>query len=92
MNWMICTLPKVIFGSSKTRMRCAEDVTHTGQRSIQGFWVGKLEGKRPLGTPPCSGEDNPKTYPGNMMRARGRTWIALIWLRTGTSGRFLATR
>jgi len=49
-------------------MRCAEHATHTGQRSIQGVLVGKLEGKKPLGKHLCSREDNAKTYPVNMMR------------------------
>jgi len=38
--------------------------------------VGKLEGKRPLGKPPCSREDNAKAYPGNMMTAGGRAWTS----------------
>jgi len=61
-----------------------------GAKKHTGVLVGKLEGKRQLGKPPCSMEDNAKAYPGNM-RVGGRVWSALIWLRTGASGRFLST-
>ena len=62
-----------------------------GKEANRGFG-GETWGKRPLGKPPCSREDNAKTYPGNMMGTGEAAWIALIWLRTGTSGRFLSTR
>ena len=37
-----------------------------GREAHRGL-VGKLEGKRPLGKPLCSREDNAKTYPRNVM-------------------------
>jgi hypothetical protein len=45
--------------------------------------VGKPEGKRPLGIPRRRWVDNIKMDLGEM------GWIGLIWLRIGTSGRFL---
>jgi hypothetical protein len=45
--------------------------------------VGKPEGKRPLGTPRCRGEDNVKI---DLQDVRWEAWTGLIWLRIGTGG------
>jgi hypothetical protein len=43
------------------RMRWAEHVAHTGERrGVYRVLVGKLEGKRPLGRPRLTWEDNIK--------------------------------
>jgi hypothetical protein len=48
--------------------------------------VGKREGKRPLGRPRCSWEDNKKMDLRKCPRGEGGVWIGLIWLRIGTGG------
>jgi hypothetical protein len=46
---------------NKSRMRWAEHVALMGERRrVYRFWVGKPEGKRPLGRPRCRREDNIK--------------------------------
>jgi hypothetical protein len=64
-------------GYQNKNERCKACDTY-GAKKHTGILVGKLEGKRPLRKPPCSREDNAKTYPGNMMVAGERAWIALI--------------
>ena len=49
-------------------------------------FVGKAEGKRPLGRPRHRWEDNIKIV---LQEVRWGTWTGLIWLRIGTGGELL---
>jgi len=52
-------------------------------------FVGKPEGKRPVGRPRRRWEDNPETG----LQAVGRTaWTELIWFRIRTSGGLVSVR
>jgi hypothetical protein len=52
-NFVVCTHPQISLGKSR-RMRWAGHVTHMEEeRKTYKFWVGKPEGKRPLGRPMC---------------------------------------
>jgi len=55
------------------------------ERCIQGF-VGKPEGKRPLGRPRHRWEDNIKM---DLQEMEWGAWTGLIWLRVGTGCRLL---
>jgi hypothetical protein len=46
-------------------------------------WVGKPEGKRPLGGPRRRWEDNTKM---DLQEVGWRAWNELIWLGIGTGG------
>ena len=61
------------------RMRWAWHVARMGEeRGAYRVWVGKLEGKRPLGRPRCRWVDN--------MRWDVGMWTGLGWHRIGTGG------
>ena len=49
------------------------------------FWMGKTEGKGPLGRPRCGWEDNVKMD----IQEVGWSWTGLIWRRVGTGGGLL---
>jgi hypothetical protein len=51
--------------------------------SVYRMYVGKPEGKRPLGRPRCRWEDNIEAY------IRERMWSGFNWLRIGSSVRVL---
>ena len=53
--------PNIFRVVQSRRMRCAEDVTRVrDRRSAYRVLVVRLEGKRPLGRPRCTWEDNIK--------------------------------
>jgi len=52
-------------------------------------FVGKPEGKRPLGRPKRKWEDNIKISPQKIVRGWRGAWTGLIWFRVGTSGGLL---
>jgi hypothetical protein len=68
------------------RMRWAEHVARMGaKRNAYRIFVGKPEGKRPLGSPR-------RRWVGNIkmdLREDGVVWTVSIWLRLGTSGGLL---
>jgi hypothetical protein len=51
------------------------------ERGVYRVLAGKLEGKRPLGRPRCSWEDNIRV---NLQEVG--VWIGLGWLRIETGG------
>jgi hypothetical protein len=57
-------------------------------RNAHKILVGKREGKRPLGKPICSWEDNIRM---DLREEGGKLWTGCIWLRKGTSGGLLST-
>jgi hypothetical protein len=66
------------------RMRWVGHVAHMGERTdIYGVWVGKPEGKRPLGRPRLDGRANMKMDPQEVGWA---AWTGLNWLRIRTGG------
>jgi hypothetical protein len=62
--------------------------TNGEKRNAYRTLVGKPEGKRPQGRPRRRWVDNIKTDLREI-RWDGVDWIALIWLRIGTSGGLL---
>ena len=48
-----------------------------------GFWLGKPEGKRPIGRPRCRWEDNIKM---DFRKWDMGVWSGSSWLRIGTGG------
>jgi hypothetical protein len=53
--------PSIVRVIKSRRMRWAGHVARMGERrGVYGVWVGKPEGKRPLGRPRCRWEDNIK--------------------------------
>jgi hypothetical protein len=72
------------------RMRWAWNAVGMGgeERCTQGF-VGKPEGKRPLGRPRSRWEDNIKR---DLQEVGCGTWKGSIWLRIGTGGQHLLMR
>jgi len=65
-------------------MRWVEHVAQIGQRrGVYTVFVGKPEGKRPLGRPRHRWEDNIKMY---LQEVGWGAWTGLIWLRVGTGG------
>jgi hypothetical protein len=63
--------------------------TNGEKRNACSVLVRKLEGKRLLGRPRRRWVDNSKII---LERLDGVVWIALMWLRIGTSGWLLQTR
>jgi hypothetical protein len=79
--------PSIIRMMKSRRMRWAGHAARMGEkRNTYRILVGKLEGKRPLGTSTCRWEDNIR------MALREMVWTRLILLRIGTSGGLLCTR
>jgi hypothetical protein len=72
------------------RMRWAWRVALMGEgRGVCRVLVGKPEGKRPLGRPRRSWEDNSKM---DIQEVGWGEWTGLSWLRIGTGGRLLCIR
>jgi hypothetical protein len=64
-------------------MRWAAYVAHMGEKNnAYRIWVGKLEGKRPVGRPRRRWEVNIRMD----IRENGVLCTGLIWLRIGTKG------
>jgi hypothetical protein len=59
------------------------------KRNVYRLLVGKLKGKRPLGTPIYRWVDNIKM---NLLKKGWVMWTVLVWLRIGTSGELLRMR
>jgi hypothetical protein len=55
-------------------------------RACNKILVVKPQGKRALGRPRCSWEDNIKM---DLKEKGGRIWTGLTWLRRGSSGRLV---
>jgi hypothetical protein len=55
-------------------------------RNVYNISVRKLERKRPLGRPRSRWEDNIRTH---LKEIYWKAMVWFIWLRIGTSGRFL---
>ena len=80
-SFMICTPHPILFGWSnkkkRERERLAGHVAQMGERrGIYRVWVGKPEGKRPLGRPRHSWEDNIK-MDLQEVECGGMDWIEL---------------
>jgi hypothetical protein len=56
------------------------------RRGTYGVFMGKPEGKRPLGRPRCRWENNIKI---DLQDVGWEAWTRLIWLRIETGGRIL---
>jgi hypothetical protein len=81
LNDLYC-LPNIVWVIKSRRLRWAGHVARMGERVL----VGKLEGKRPLGRPRHSWEDNFKIY---LQEMGVGVWTGSSWLRIGTGGRHL---
>jgi hypothetical protein len=69
------------------RMGWEGHVTYTvGKRGAYRILVSKPEGKKPFGSPRRRWEDNIKK---DRKESVWRAWTRLLWLRIGTSGRFM---
>jgi len=68
----------------KSRMRWAGNVARMGEgRGVYRAFVGKPEGKRPLGRPRRRWDNNNKT---DLHDVGCGLWTGLSWLRIGTGG------
>jgi hypothetical protein len=68
-------------------MRWAGHVARMGEkRGAYRILVGRPEGRRPLGRPRRSWEDNIKMY---LQEVGWVAWTGLSWLRIGTGGGLL---
>jgi len=68
----------------KSRMRWAGHVALMGEgKGVYRVWVGKPEGKRPVGRPRRRWKDNLKWI---FRKWDLGIWIELIWLKIGTGG------
>jgi hypothetical protein len=56
------------------------------KRNAYRIFLGKPEGKRPLGRPRCRKVDNTKTDLGERGWDGMDWWTGSFWLRIGTSG------
>jgi hypothetical protein len=85
-NFIICTHPQISLGKSR-RMRWVGHVAGIGEeRKVYKVFVGKPEGKRPLGRPRRRWEGEIRMD----LRENGLgVWIGFDWLRTGTGGGLL---
>jgi hypothetical protein len=84
--------PSIIRTLKSRRMRWSGRVARMGaKRNAYRIWVGKPEGKRPLGRLRRTSRwvDNIKLI---LERYNGVVWTGLIWLRIGTSGGLFGTR
>ena len=77
------SLPNIVRVVKSGRMRWAGHVARMGEgRVVQGVLVGKPEGKRPLGRPRRSWEDNIKMDLQEVGGGR-RNWMELAQYRDG---------
>jgi hypothetical protein len=79
--------PNIFWFTKSRRFRWTGHVARMGERrGVYGVWVGKPEGRRPLGRPRHRWEDNIKMDLREVGRA---TCTGSIWLSTGTGGGLL---
>jgi hypothetical protein len=78
---MICSPHPLVQVIKSRRMRWAGNVVCMGEGKGYRVFVGKPEGKRPLGRPRCSWDDNIKVD----HQAVG-VWIGFSFLRVETGG------
>ena len=81
---MAYTLHQTLLGDQIETNETGGACSAYGGQEHRGFWWGKQEGKRPLGRPTRTGEDNIKSI-FKKLSAESRT--GLIWLRKETGGR-----
>jgi hypothetical protein len=80
--------PNIVRVIKSRRMSWAGHVARMGKgRGVYRILVGESEGKRPLGRPRRSWEDNIRLYLREVEGSMGRTGFS--WLRIGSSGGFL---
>jgi len=81
-------LPNIVQVVKSRRMRWVGHVARMGEdRGVHRVLVGKPEGRRPLGRPRCSWEDN---ITMNLQEVGGgRGAAGWSWLRIGTGGGYL---
>jgi hypothetical protein len=78
--------PSIIRIIKSWRMRWAGHVARMGEkRNVYRLFVGKPDGKRPLGRPRRRWIDNIKMD----LLEIGVLWTGLVWLRIGTGGELL---
>jgi hypothetical protein len=83
-NNLYCS-PNIVRVLKSRRMRWARHVARMGEkRGVYRVFVGKPDGKRPLGRPWRRWEGNIKMELQEV-GLRG-AWTGFIWLRTGTDG------
>ena len=76
--------PNIVPVIKSRRMRWAGHVARMGERrGVYSVFVGKPEGKRPLGRPRRRWEDNIKM---NLQEVGWGIWTGSNWLRIGTDG------
>ena len=76
--------PKIFQMVKSRRVRWARHVACMGERrAVYKVWVGKHEGKRPLGRPRLRWEDNIKM---DLQEMGCGAWTGSIWRRTGIGG------
>jgi hypothetical protein len=75
--FIFCTHPQIILGRSNGGEWDGRGMWHAYERrgKCTGFWLKKLEGKRPLGRPRRRWED------GNRMEVRGMEWGSVEWIQ-----------
>jgi hypothetical protein len=79
--------PDIIRQVNSRRMRWAGHVARMGEeRKVYKVWVGKPEGKRPLGSPRRRSEDGIRM---DLRETGFGVWIGFDWFRTGTGGGLL---
>jgi len=80
--------PNIVRVIKSRRMRWVGHAAHMGEwRGVYRILVGESEGKRPLGRPRRSWEDNIRLYLREVEGSMGRTGFS--WLRIGSSGGLL---
>ena len=81
--------PNFIWVIKSRRMRWARHVARTGERSgAYMVLVGKVEGKKQLGSPSCRWKDNIKM---DLHEVGLDAWTGSMWLGIGTSVGHLST-
>jgi hypothetical protein len=79
--------PNIIRVIKSRRMKWVGHVARMGEgRDAYRILVGRPEGRRPLGRPRHSWEDNIKM---DLQEVGWGAWTGLIWLRIGTGGGLL---
>jgi hypothetical protein len=74
----LCYSPNIIRVVKSRRMKWVGHVARVGERrGVYRVLVGKSEGKRPLGRPKCTWEDNIKM---DLQEVRWGAWTGLSWL------------
>jgi hypothetical protein len=79
--------PNIIRVIKSRRLRWVGHVARMGERrGAYRALVGKPEGRRPLGRPRCTWEDNIKM---DLREVGWGAWTGSMWLRIGTGGGML---